>query len=203
MTPRFVVFDIGNVLIEWDPRHLYRDIFDGNEDLMEHFLAHVCTQEWNAEQDRGRPWGEAVRALAAEYPDCAELIRAYDERWEEMVPGEIPGTPEILSDLKEHGVPVYSITNFSVDKLALARRRFAFLDLFDGIVVSGAVGLLKPDPAIYHRLLDTFGLTAAEGVFIDDTPANVETARALGLHGLHFSGAAKLRGELAALGLLG
>ncbi|MGQ9371060.1 HAD family hydrolase [Azospirillum sp. A39] len=202
MAPTTVVFDIGNVLIEWDPRHLYRDLFDGDEDLMEHFLANVCTAAWNLEQDRGRTWEEAVRVLTAEHPECSELIRAYDERWMEMVPGEIPGTPDILRALKERGVPLYSITNFSVDKLALARRRFDFLSLFDGVVVSGEERLVKPDPAIYRRLLDRYGLAAADCVFIDDAPANVEGARDAGMHALHFSGAAKLHGELTAMGLL-
>ncbi|WP_211100194.1 HAD family hydrolase [Azospirillum halopraeferens] len=202
MAPGTVVFDIGNVLIEWDPRHLYRDLFDGNEDLMEHFLETVCTPAWNLEQDRGRPWDEAVRTLTAEYPDCAELIRAYHERWEEMVPGEIPGTADILVELKERGTPVYAVTNFSVEKLELARRRFDVLNRFDGVVVSGAVGLVKPDPAIFHRLFEDFALTPADTVFIDDSLPNVEAARSLGMHALPFTGAARLRGDLTALGLL-
>lgn len=200
--PSAVVFDIGKVLIEWDPRHLYRDLFDGDEDLMEHFLGTVCTHEWNQEQDRGRPWDEAVRLLAAEHPHCAELIRAYDECWDMMVPGPIDGTPEILDALKSRDVPVYSITNFSSAKFERSKRRFDFLTRFDGIVVSGEVGLLKPDPAIYHHLFDTYALDPADLYFIDDSLPNVETARALGMTAHHFSGAGALQRDLESLNLL-
>ncbi len=200
--PDTVVFDIGNVLIEWDPRHLYRTLFEGYEDLMEHFLDNVCTPAWNLEQDRGRPWDEAVALLTAEHPDCAELIRAYHERWEEMVPGPVDGTPDLLLALKERGVPLYAITNFSADKLALTRRRFDFLNLFDGVVVSGEEGLLKPDPAIYRLLLERYGLEAAGCLFIDDTPENAEAARAVGMAAHHFTGADRLQAELERLGLL-
>jgi haloacid dehalogenase superfamily, subfamily IA, variant 3 with third motif having DD or ED len=201
-SPTTVVFDIGQVLIEWDPRHLYREIFEGYEDLMEHFLDNVCTPAWNLEQDRGRPWDEAVSVLTAEYPDCAELIRAYHERWEEMVPGPMPGTPELLLELKERGTPVYSITNFSSEKFVLAQKRFDFLTVFDGIVVSGDERLVKPDPAIFRLLLDRYGLTASDCFFIDDSPANVEAARMVGMVTHHFTSADRLRGELEGLGLL-
>lgn len=201
-SPRTVVFDIGNVLIQWDPRHLYRDLFDGDEVLMEDFLATVCTAEWNLEQDRGRPWSEAVALLTAEYPECAELIRAYDERWSDMVPGEVPGTAELLLDLKGRGTPLYSITNFSVAKFALAKARFDFLGVFDGIVVSGEVGLVKPDPAIYRALFDTHRLDPADCLFIDDNAANVATAGDLGMTAHRFTDAERLRVELVGLGLL-
>ncbi len=201
-SPTTVVFDIGQVLIEWDPRHLYREIFEGYEDLMEHFLDNVCTPAWNLEQDRGRPWDEAVGVLTAEYPDCAELIRAYHERWEEMVPGPVPGTPELLLELKERGTPLYSITNFSSEKFALTQKRFDFLTVFDGIVVSGDERLVKPDPAIFRLLLDRYGLSAADCFFIDDSPANVEAARMIGMAAHHFTSADRLRGEMESLGLL-
>lgn len=200
--PSIVVFDIGQVLIEWDPRHLYRDLFDGDEDLMEDFLANVCTMDWNLEQDRGRSWEEAVALLAAEHPYCSELIRAYHERWEEMVPGPVEGTPEILMELKRRGRTVYAITNFSVEKLELSRKRFDFLTLFDDVVVSGEVKLIKPDPAIFRVLLDRHGLDPSDTYFIDDSPANVEAARSLGMNAHHFTGAGRLRAEMEALGLL-
>lgn len=200
--PTTVVFDIGNVLIQWDPRHLYREIFDGDEALMESFLAEVCTPAWNLEQDRGRPWAEAVRTLSEEFPDCAELIRAFDERWMEMVPDVVPGSPEILEALKERGVPVYAITNFSADKFALSRERFPFLGGFDGVVVSGEVGLVKPDHAIFHRLFDAFGVSPSESLFIDDSEANVLAAAELGMRTHHFAGAARLRSELEKLAIL-
>ncbi len=200
--PTIVVFDIGQVLIEWDPRHLYRDLFDGYEDLMEDFLDNVCTPAWNLEQDRGRPWADAVALLTAEHPDCAELIRAYDEQWEAMVPGPIPGAPEILAELKARSVPVYAITNFSADKFALTRKRFDFLDSFDGIIVSGVERLVKPDPAIYRLLLDRYGLDAANCFFIDDNPDNVEGARSVGMTAHLFGGAEALRRDLEGFGLL-
>lgn len=200
--PSIVVFDIGQVLIEWDPRHLYRELFDGYEDLMEDFLERVCTPAWNLEQDRGRPWSEAVAQLAAEHPDCAELIRAYDDMWERMVPGPIPGTPEILAALKARGVPVYAITNFSADKFDLTCRRFDFLNGFDGIIVSGRERLVKPDPAIFHLLTDRYGLEANRCFFIDDNPDNVESARSVGMSAHLFLGAEALRRDLEAVGLL-
>jgi 2-haloacid dehalogenase len=200
--PKIVVFDIGQVLIEWDPRHLYRDLFDGYEDLMEDFLDNVCSPAWNQEQDRGRSWADAVAQLTAEHPDCAELIRSYDELWEQMVPGPIPGTPEILAELKARGVPVYAITNFSADKFALSQKRFDFLNGFDGIVVSGIEKVIKPDPKIYQILLDRYGLDAADCLFIDDNPDNVESARAVGMTAHHFAGAEALRRDLEGFGLL-
>lgn len=200
--PKIVVFDIGQVLIEWDPRHLYRDLFDGYEDLMEDFLDNVCSPAWNLEQDRGRPWADAVAQLTAEHPDCAELIRVYDEQWEQMVPGPIPGTPEILAELKARGVPVYAITNFSADKFTLSQKRFDFLNGFDGIVVSGIEKVIKPDPKIYRILLDRYGLDAADCLFIDDNPDNVESARAVGMTAHHFAGAEALRRDLEGFGLL-
>ncbi|MBK1839843.1 HAD family phosphatase [Azospirillum sp. YIM B02556] len=201
-TPTIVVFDVGQVLIEWDPRHLYRELFDGYEDLMEDFLDRVCTPAWNLEQDRGRPWTDAVALLTEEHPDCAELIRAYDDMWERMVPGAIPGTPDILAELKARGVPVYAITNFSVDKFELTRKRFDFLNGFDGIIVSGQERLVKPDPAIYRLLTDRYGLEAKDCYFIDDNPDNVEAARSVGMSAHLFSGAEALRRDLKAIGLL-
>ncbi|HYG85691.1 MAG TPA: HAD family phosphatase [Azospirillum sp.] len=197
-----VVFDVGNVLIEWDPRHLYRQFFEDQEELMEHFLETVCTPAWNLEQDRGRTWDEAVAVLVAEYPDCSELIRAYHERWHDMVPGEISGSPEILTELKALGVPLYALTNFSSEKFQEARRRFPFLETFDGIVVSGEIGLVKPDPAIFHHLLERYGLDPAVTLFIDDNAENVAAAESVGIITHHFSGAAKLRTDLKERGLL-
>lgn len=200
--PTKVVFDIGRVLIEWDPRHLYRELFDGDEDQMEEFLSTVCTPAWNLEQDRGRPWSEAVAHLTAEHPHCAELIRAYDEMWDAMVPGAIAGTPEILAELKARKVPVYSITNFSVDKFKRAQQRFDFLNRFDGVIVSGEERLIKPDPAIYRCLMDRYGLDAADLLFIDDNRENVEAAIGLGMAAHHFSDADALRLDLERVGLL-
>ena len=197
-----VIFDIGNVLIRWDPRNLYRQLFD-DEAAMEHFLATVCNQAWNEEQDRGRQFGEGVALLAAAHPGHADLIRAYDERWDEMVPGAIDGSVAVFEDLRKAGVRTFAITNFSNEKFAVTQQRFPFLGSFEDIVVSAREGLMKPEPAIYHRLLDRNGLSARDCVFIDDSHHNVEGARAVGMQALHFTDPAKLRTDLKALGLPG
>jgi len=197
-----VVFDVGGVLVDWDPRHLYRPYFDGDEALMEHFLETVCTPAWNVEQDRGRPWDEAVALLTAEFPECRELIRAFRERWEDMVPDTIPGIPDIVWELKERGTPLFLLTNCAADTFELMRTRFDVFSAFDGAVVSATEGLLKPDPALFHRLLDRFALDPATTLFIDDVAANVEGADALGMRTHHFTGAAGLRGALERQGML-
>jgi 2-haloacid dehalogenase len=153
-------------------------------------------------QDAGRPWKEAVEELSARHPEKAELIAAYDLGWDEMVPGPIPGTADIVWELKKQGKPVYCITNFSVDKLNRARERFEVLNAFDGIVVSGEVRLLKPDAAIYQRLLDDHGLEAADTLFIDDVEKNVEGARRVGMSAVRFTDADSLRAEMTHLGML-
>jgi HAD superfamily hydrolase (TIGR01493 family) len=196
-----VIFDIGGVLIDWDPRHLYRKLLP-DEPAVERFLAEVCTAAWNAEQDRGRSWAEAVAALTARFPGDAALISSYDERWGEMVAGAFDDSVAVLRELREAGVPLFALTNFSVEKFRQTRARFGFLDWFDGIVVSGEERLVKPDPRIYRLLLGRYGLRPAATVYVDDLPANVEAARSVGMTGLHFTGAARLRSELASLGLL-
>jgi 2-haloacid dehalogenase len=142
-----VVFDLGGVLIDWDPRHLYRKLFAGNEVAMEHFLASVCTHEWNCGQDAGRTFAEGTRLLKAEHPDKAELIDAYCARFDEMMPGPIAGSVEILADLKSLGAPLYCLTNFSAETYPPTFERFEFLRWFRGVLVSGEVGIIKPTPA--------------------------------------------------------
>jgi 2-haloacid dehalogenase len=200
--PAAVVFDVGGVLIDWNPRHLYRKLFAGDDMAMEYFLTHICSATWNLMQDAGRTFDEGVSELIGRYPDYADLIRAFHERWEEMVPGAIEGSVEILESLKKRDVPLYSITNFSAEKFALTRRRFVFFDYFDGIVVSGKVRLIKPDPAIYLYLLSEYGLKAGNCIFIDDHPRNLDGAKAVGMHTLHFQSPEQLRSEFARLGLL-
>jgi 2-haloacid dehalogenase len=200
--PSIVVFDIGGVLIDWNPRYLYRKLFAEDTAAMEEFLNSVCTPDWNLQQDAGRPWKEAVADLSARYPEKAELIAAYDLNWDEMVSGPIPGTADLLWELKRRGTPVYCITNFSVDKLNRARERFQELNAFDGIVISGEVQLLKPDAAIYRRLLDQHDLRAEDTLFIDDVEHNVEGARTVGMHAVRFLDADTLRNDLTSYGLL-
>jgi 2-haloacid dehalogenase len=197
-----VVFDLGGVLIDWDPRRLYRKLFDGDAAGMEAFLATVCTQSWNERQDAGRSFAEATALLTAAHPEKAPLITAYFARWEEMLGGAIDGTVAILEALVERGVPIYALSNWSAETFPHARRRFAFLARFRGIVISGEVGIVKPDPAIYRLLLERHGIAANDAVYVDDVARNAAAATALGFHGIHFTGAEALRRELAGLGLL-
>ncbi|HVV93791.1 MAG TPA: HAD family phosphatase [Hyphomicrobiales bacterium] len=195
-----VVFDIGNVLLRWDPRHLYRSLFD-DEREMEWFLATVCDAAWNLEQDRGRPWREAVETRIAAYPQWERHIRAYDERWHETVAGPIDGSVAVLAALKAAGVPVYAISNFSAAKYDETARRFPFLDAFDGVVISGREGLVKPDPRIFRLFLERYRLDAGDCVFIDDSEANARAAQAIGMAAVHFRDGLDLAAALAALGV--
>lgn len=194
--PDTVVFDIGNVLIQWDPRLLYRSIFQNEADA-DRFLAEVLPPEWNLEQDRGRSFAEGIAEALARRPDHREEILAWDTRWHEMVPGEVPGSVAILTALKQAGVPLYAITNFSSEKFAECEDRFPFLaDSFIDVVVSAHERLVKPDPRIYQVLFSRNDLNPERTVFIDDSPANVEAARSVGMHTIHFTDAPALRAAL-------
>ena len=197
-----VVFDLGGVLIDWDPRHLYRKLFNGNESAMEHFLTTVCTAEWNKQQDAGRACADAARFLKRQHEHHAELIDAYYERFDEMMSGPIEGTVEILKELHARGTPLFALSNFSAETYPLAAKRFEFLRLFRDIVVSGDVKVIKPDPAIYKILLARAGIEPTAAVFVDDVRANVEAAGELGILGVHFTGPEALRVELRQLGLV-
>ena len=197
-----VVFDVGGVLLQWDPRHLYRKLFAGDDAAMEHFLGNVCTEEWNERQDAGRTFADAAAELLPAHADKAHLIHAFGRRFDEMIPGAIEETVDILRELKRAGVPLYAVTNWSAETFPSAQNRFAFLAEFDGIVVSGEEGVIKPDPRIFRILLDRYDIPAHAAVFIDDNPANAEAATNLGIHGIHFQSPETLRRELATLGLL-
>jgi len=196
-----VIFDLGGVLIDWNPRHLYRKLF-ADEAAMEQFLAEVCSQDWNERQDAGRAWDEAIAMLSAQHPTQVPLIRAYRERWDEMLGGPLADTVAVLGELRERGVRLYALTNWSDDTFEIAWQRYAFLHWFEDIVVSGREGLIKPDPAIFRLLLARGRIDPAQAVYIDDTARHVGVANTLGLHGLLFRDAATLRAELSALGLL-
>lgn len=201
MGPTTVVFDLGGVLIDWDPRHLYRQLFD-DSDEMESFLAEVTTAEWNAHQDAGRPWAEAIEILVAAHPERRELIEVYHRRWPEMLAGEIPGTVDVLADLRASGVRLVALSNWSAEMFPVARERFDFLAWFEGIVISGEVGVSKPDRRIFDHLAEQFGIEPHATVFIDDSPANIEAATALRFRAIQFTDATALRHELTRLGLL-
>lgn len=195
-----VVFDVGNVLIRWDPRHLYRTLIP-DETRLHWFMENVCTAAWNIEQDRGRSWEEAVALLVSSHPEWAQEIRAFDTRWQETVTGAIEDSVAILNELRARGEKVYAITNFSREKWAESLIRFPFLQSFDGAVVSAHEGLIKPDPAIFRVLLDRYGLAAEDCVFVDDSARNVAAARAVGMDAVHFVEPIDLRAELRARGV--
>jgi 2-haloacid dehalogenase len=198
-----VAFDLGGVLIDWNPRYVFRSMFDNEQD-MERFLTDICSSEWNARQDAGRPWAEGVSVLVAEHPEFEPQIRAYYERWRDMLGGPITETVEVLADLRHSGVRLFGLSNWSSETFAVARHlpEYDFLDWFDGIVISGDVGICKPDPAIFRYLLERYRLDPSRTLFVDDLALNIDAAQALGLPAVRFEGGDKLRVELKARGLL-
>jgi len=196
-----VVFDLGGVLIDWSPYHLYRGLMDDEAEI-DAFLEEIGFSAWNAQLDAGRSWPAAVEDLATRYPHRRALIEAFHARWSETLGEAIDGTVDILRELLDAGVRVIALSNWAADTFPQALERFAFLGWFEGIVISGEVGVGKPDPRIFEALLTRFGLDAADAVFVDDSPANVAAAARLGFHALPFSSPDDFRAELVALGLL-
>jgi 2-haloacid dehalogenase len=195
-----VVFDIGGVLLDWDPRYVYRSLFDDPAD-MEEFLARVCTSDWHRAHDLGADITRSCEQLALRYPEHRDMIMVWAERGEEMVAGQFDGTVRLLGEVKAAGMPCYALSNMEPDAFLLRRTRFAFMDWFDAHVISGFEGVAKPDPAIFRILLDRHGLRPDRSVFIDDQARNIAAARELGLIALHFSTPDRLRQDLHALGL--
>jgi 2-haloacid dehalogenase len=196
-----VVFDIGGVLLDWDPRYLYRKLFD-DEAEMNRFLSEVCTLEWHHAHDLGVPPEQTVPPLVEAHPEYAEQIWAWPRRSEEMLAGPIEESVEILRQLKEAGVRVYALTNMETWTYPGRRERYPFLRWFDGTVVSGFERVAKPDPQIYELLLDRFGLTPQTTLLIDDSAKNVAAARAVGMQAIRFESPARLREWLVGAGLL-
>jgi 2-haloacid dehalogenase len=200
VTVKSMVFDLGGVLIHWDPRLLYRKLLPEPE--VEEFLRQVCDASWNEQQDAGRPFAEAVGELSTRFPEHAELIAAYDERWAEMLGGALDDTVAILGELRQRGTPLYALSNWSAEKFPIARARFAFLAWFDGTVISGEWRTKKPDRRIFNILLEQHQLVAPECLFIDDSVINVRAAGELGFETHHFVSAPLLRERLVELGIL-
>lgn len=197
-----VIFDLGGVLIDWNPEYVFREIFE-EESQMRWFFDEVCTHEWNIRQDAGRPLKEATEEKVREFPEYEEAIRAFYGRWEEMLGGPITGSVGILEQIHAGGRHrLYALTNWSHETFPVARQYFDFLKLFEGIVVSGEEKLIKPDPRIYQRLLGRYAIAPETALFIDDNAHNVESARRLGLHSIHFQGAERLKGQLKEMGVL-
>jgi 2-haloacid dehalogenase len=196
-----VVFDLGGVLVDWDPRYLYEQLLPAHE--VDDFLDEVDFAAWNREQDAGASWAEAVRRHGERYPHRRELLAAYPARFPETLGGEVPGSVALLRELHDAQVRLLALTNWSAETFPHARARFDWLDLFEDVVVSGVEGLAKPDPAIFQLLLDRHGLSAAATVFVDDSPANIDAAADVGLTALLFRTAEELRADLVRLGVLG
>jgi 2-haloacid dehalogenase len=197
MAIKNIVFDFGGVLVDWNPRHLYKSHFqDDNE--MEYFLKNICTEEWNIEQDRGRSLSEATTELQKMYPEHSAAISLFYDQWKVMLKGEIQGTVALLHKLKKK-YKLYGLTNWSSETIEIAYKRFSFFNEFEGIVVSGTEKLIKPDKRIYQLLLDRYLIQAEESIFIDDNLNNIIAARELGFTAVHFLNAEQLEADLEAI----
>lgn len=197
-----VVFDLGGVLIDWNPRYLYRRLFREDEAAMERFLGEVCTPEWNREQDAGRSCAEAIAMKMGQYPQHRDMIAAFYGRWEEMLGGVMEDSLRVLGEVRREGVALYVVTNWSRETFPIARSRYEFLSWFDGIVVSGEEGVAKPDAALYRVLFERYGIIPESAFFVDDSLENVETAERLGMTAHRFTTAENLRERLRAFGAL-
>jgi len=197
-----IVFDLGGVLVDWNPRYLYRPLFGGDDAAMEDFLARVCPAEWNHQMDAGRPFADAVAERQRQFPEHAHHIGLWHTSWAQMLRGEIPETVELLAALRERGHRLLALTNWSTETFPVARQRFAFLDWFEDIVISGEVKLAKPDPRIFELTIQRGRLDPARTLYIDDLERNVEAARSLGFRAHRFDHPARLRLELQRHGLL-
>jgi 2-haloacid dehalogenase len=200
MTIKNIIFDFGGVLVEWNPRYLYRNIFS-TETEMEYFLHHICNDAWNVEQDRGRTRAEGTQLLQSQFPEYKDLIQMFYDQWEVMLDSDIPESVDILHQLKPH-FNLYGLTNWSAETFPIAFKRYAFFQEFLGIIVSGAEKLIKPDPRIFQLILDRYNLVAEESLFIDDNINNINQANSMGFHTIHFQNPTQLRKELNELGLI-
>ncbi len=197
-----MVFDFGNVLIDWNPHYLYRKLFDGDDAAVARFLEEIDFVNWNNWQDAGRPWEEAVALHCEQFPQYCELIQAYNDRWEESLGGPIWGTVRILEQLKARHFPMYGLSNWSAEKFKLIRETYEFFEWFDGIVISGEVKLIKPDTRIFEVLLERVGRPAGDCLLIDDSAANVATAKQLGFDTIRFESPVQLTAELGRRGMV-
>ncbi|HET6594511.1 MAG TPA: HAD family phosphatase [Anaerolineales bacterium] len=197
-----IIFDFGNVLLEWDPRNIYRRYFPNDTESIEHFLQEVNFMEWNLQQDKGRPFAEGVASLSKEFPQYAHLIQAFHDHWVESLGGVIEGTIEIMKELKQAGYSLYGLSNWSAETFPYARQKHDFFDLFDDMVISGEVGHVKPHPEIFQILLDRIHTPTYECLFIDDSPANIEQAEKMGFATIYFQSPNQLRSVLLELGIL-
>jgi 2-haloacid dehalogenase len=197
-----IIFDFGGVVINWDPRRVFRKYFPGDEQALEKFMVEIGFMEWNLRQDEGYPFEQAVVDLSAQFPQYAHIIKAYDTEWEQSITGIVPETVDLLRRLKAAGNHLYGLTNWNHAKFTLVRHKFEFFSLFEEIVISGEVKLAKPDPAIYRLLLGKIGLSAQDCLMVDDTVRNVEASRKLGFETIHYLSPDQLEAEFKRLGVL-
>jgi 2-haloacid dehalogenase len=197
-----VVFDLGKVLLDWDPRYYYQRHFDGDSNALEHFVTDIVASSWIATMDGGTRSTEAIAQRQSLHPQHAPLIGLWMQGWPAMLRGEIEGTAQIIRELKERGLHLYALTNFSTETFPIAQQRCPTLRLFDDIVVSGEIGLIKPDPKIYAYTRDRCRLVPSHTLFIDDMAVNVSSAREAGWLALQFVSPEALRADLTRLGLL-
>jgi 2-haloacid dehalogenase len=187
-----IIFDFGGVLINWDPHKLFNKYFANDTRAIDNFLDEINFSSWNLSQDKGYPFAQAVTDLSVQFPHYAHLIQAYDKEWEQSITGLIPETLEILHNLKAAGYHLFGLTNWSAEKFSLVRHKYRVFDLFDEILVSGEVKLIKPDPAIFLLLLQNIHREPHECLLVDDSLKNIETAKQLGFATHHFTSAARL-----------
>ena len=200
-TIKAIIFDYGNVLIEWNPRYVYQKYFPNNTEGMERFLKEVDFLGWNAHQDKGRTFAEGVADLSSQFPHHAHLIQAYHDNWKESIGKSYTGTVEIMKQLKEKGYPLYGLSNWSAETFPYARSKFDFFHLLDDMVISGMVGYVKPEPEIYEILLEKVKRSAQECLFIDDSLPNIEQAQKMGFETIHFESPEQLASELRSMNL--
>jgi len=197
-----IIFDFGNVLLEWDPRLVYGRYFPNNPEGMERFLHEVDFMEWNAHQDKGRSFNEGVADLSAQFPHYSHLIQAYHDHWKDSIGPAHWDTVEIMKQLKIKGYLLYGLSNWSAETFPHAQEKYGFFHLLDDMVISGAVGHVKPEPEIFEILLAKIGRPAEECLFIDDSPANIRQAQKMGFKTIHYQSAEQLRSELISMNLL-
>ncbi len=201
-TIKTIIFDLGGVLIDWNPEYVFKTVIPDDERRV-FFFEHVCPYSWNVEQDAGRTFEDATNERIALFPEWETEIRAYYGRWEEMLGGPIQPTVDLFKTLKDKALhQIVALTNWSHESFPVAQERYDFLDWFDGIVVSGVEKTRKPYLPIYEILLERYGVEPTTAVFIDDSLPNVEAARSLGIHGIHFQSAAQLQADLSDLGVV-
>ena len=197
-----IIFDYGNVLLDWNPRNVFRRYFPNDDEGMERFMREIDFMGWNAQQDKGRRFTEGVAILSKRFPQYAHLIQAYHDHWKDSIGEAITGTVELVKQLKRAGYSLYGMSNWSAETFPIAREKYDFFDLFEDMVISGEVGFAKPEPEIYRIMLERIGKPARDCLFIDDSLPNIRQANTMGFVTIHFVSPEQLKDELIQRGLM-